>query len=561
MNLTSGLARIGLLSLSAIFVAFLSISLLVPSENVTASNGAPELWRIAPAPPRAPEAERLAELRNRRHEVMKRMADHSMMVLFSTEPRIYANDVDYHYRQENNLYYLTGIRQEGATLVLIPGAKRTREILFMPERNPWTETWNGRMMSADEVRARSGVQEVRDSRHFGAFMASLDSRMGQAIAGLTQGPKPAEAVQQQWRDDCEPLIEALKANQGRLYLLAPAGKDLREYRQEAEWAAKLGGSAGNTGPTGWKVETAHPIFATLRLRKSPWELQLMQHAVDISAEAFHRAFAAATQSNYEYEVQAEFEYTFRRRNADNWGYPCIVGAGPNATTLHYITSQDTLDKGNVLLMDCAAEYDHYTADITRTIPLDGKFTREQAELYRIVYDAQQASIKAVRPGNLIGTRRDAKIAPDSVHGASVQVIKEGLFRLGLITSKENEEYRTWFMHGTSHWLGMNVHDVGDYATPLAPGMVLTVEPGIYIRPDALDVMPKTPENARFIAAVRPAFEKYKGIGVRIEDDILVTAGEPRVMSSAIPRRLEELEATMARLKQELRRSGWPVAMR
>ena len=556
MAITSGRTRIALVSLLFIFAAFFSISLLAPGERVTASGGAPELWRIAPAAPRQPEAERLAELRSRRQEAMKRMEGASMMVLFSTEPRLYTNDVDYHYRQENNLYYLTGIRQDGATLVLIPGAKRTREILFMPPRNPWTETWNGRMMSVEEARARSGVEEVWDHRYFDALMAALDPRAEKAASGLPRGPKPTDAQLQQWRDDFQPLIDAAKAGQGSLYLLVPTGADLREYRREAEWAAKL-----KAEQTGWKVAPAHPIFAGLRLRKSPWELQLMQHAVDISAEAFHRAFAAATQSNYEYEVQAEFEYTFRRRNADNWGYPCIVGAGPNATTLHYITSQDTLDKGSVLLMDCAAEYDHYTADITRTIPLDGKFTREQAEIYRIVYDAQQASIKATRPGNLVGTRRDAKVLPTSVHGASVQVVKEGLFRLGLITSKENDEYRTWFMHGTSHWLGMNVHDVGDYATPLAPGMVLTVEPGIYIRPDALDVLPKTPENARFIAAVRPAFEKYKGIGIRIEDDILVTAGEPRIMSSAIPRRLEEVEATMARLRQELRRSGWPVAMR
>ena len=137
-----------------------------------------------------------------------------------------------------------------------------------------------------------------------------------------------------------------------------------------------------------------------------------------------------------------------------------------------------------------------------------------------------------------------------IYSASADVIKEGLLRLGLITSKDNNEYRIWFMHGSTHWIGMNVHDVGDYTTALAPGMVFTVEPGIYIRPDALDVLPKTPENEKFIAAVRPAFEKYKGIGVRIEDDVLVTEGEPKVMSAAIPSKLEEVEAAMARLKQE-----------
>ncbi|MBO0800436.1 MAG: M24 family metallopeptidase, partial [Blastocatellia bacterium] len=170
-------------------------------------------------------------------------------------------------------------------------------------------------------------------------------------------------------------------------------------------------------------------------------------------------------------------------------------------------------------------------------------------------------IKAVHPGNSVNGRQNPNLSEQSVHGRSVEVIKEGLLRLGLITSKNNDEYRTWFMHGTSHWIGMNVHDVGDYSKPLAPGMVLTVEPGIYIRPDALDVLAKNPANERFIKAIRPAFEKYKGIGVRIEDDVLVTEGEPKVMSRAIPSKLEDVEAAMARLKQEFRKSGWPTAMK
>jgi Xaa-Pro aminopeptidase len=538
--------------------ALLLIALLVSMfatgapERVDASNGAAEFWRIAPPAPKIVETDRLAELRVRRQEAMKRMGERGVMVLFSTEPRVYAGDTDYHYRQENNLYYLTGIRQNETALVLVPGARRTREILFVPERNPLFETWNGRMLSADEARARSGIQEVWDARLLGAFLAQLAPRAEQAIAKSAQVAKLQPELARQWQEDFQPVIETIKADRGELFLLAPAGRDLREYRREHDFAAQITAAAAGLKPT-----SAHSIFGELRLRKSPWELRLMQHAVDITTEAFFRVFAAAAPAMHEYEIQAEFEYTFRRRNADNWGYPCIVGAGENATTLHYITSQDALDDGSLLLMDCAAEYDHYTADITRTLPINGKFSSAQADIYRIVYDAQEASIKAVRPGNIVNTRRDPKIVPTSVHGASVEAVKDGLLRLGLITSKTNDEYRVWFMHGTSHWLGMNVHDVGDYATPLAPGMVLTVEPGVYIRPDALDVLPKTPENERFIKAVRPAFEKYKGIGVRIEDDILVTPGEPKIMSAAIPRKLEEVEATMAKMKQELRRSGWP----
>ncbi len=518
-------------------------------KSFAATFTAPEIWRIAPPAPKVSEADRLAELRSRRQEVMKRMGDKAVMVLFGAEPRVYTNDVDYHYRQENDLYYLTGIKQEGATLILIPGAKRTREILFMPERDPRSETWNGRMMSAEEAGARSGIREVWDSRLLNGFLTYLAPRAEAAIAKRGSASKPDVKLALQWENEFQALIEAVKSNQAEIYLLAPpVARDLREYRQEYEFAEAI-----KTASAGLKVKPAFPIFAELRQIKSPWEQKLMQHAVDITAEAFHRVFAVAAPAMYEYEIQAEFEYTFRRRNADNWGYPCIVGAGPNATTLHYITSQDRLDDGALLLMDCAAEFDHYSADITRTLPINGKFSKEQAEIYNIVLEAQTEAIKLARPGNSL-QGSDPK---DSVHGRSAQVIKEGLFRLGLITSKDNNEFRTWFMHGTGHWLGMNVHDVGVRDKALAPGMILTVEPGIYIRPDALDTLAKTPENERFIKAVRPAFEKYKGIGVRIEDDILVTSGEPVVMSGAIPRKLEDVEATMARLKEELRKSGWP----
>ncbi|MGE0882499.1 MAG: aminopeptidase P family protein [Blastocatellales bacterium] len=540
-----------------VFLSFLTLVILVltalPTLPQVIANGlAPEFWRIAPLAPKISEAERLNELAKRRQEVMKKIGNQAMMVLFSTEPRVYTNDVDYHYRQENNLYYLTGINQDGAALVLIPSAKKTREILFVPERNPRRETWTGHMLSNDEARKRSGVQEVWDMRLLNGFLATLAPRAEAAIAKRGNLSKPNAELTAQWQNEFQPFIETVRNDQGEIYLLTPQGPDLREYRAEHEFAESL--KAANAG---LKIRTAHPIFAELRLVKSPWEIKLLQHAADITSEAFHRVFAVASPGMFEYEIQAEFEYTFKRRGADNWGYPCIVGAGANATTLHYITNQERLDDDSLLLMDCAAEFDHYTADITRTLPINGKFTKEQADIYRIVYDAQEASIKRVRAGNLVGSVFES----NTVQGATAEVIKEGLFKLGLITSKDNNEFRIWYMHGSSHWIGMNVHDVGDYRTPLAPGMVLTVEPGIYIRPDALDWLPKTPENERFIKAVRPAFEKYKGIGIRIEDDILVTSGDPVNMSASIPRKLEDVEATMNRLKQELKRSGWPVAMR
>jgi Xaa-Pro aminopeptidase len=500
---------------------------------------APAVWQVAPPAPAITEAEWRAEFAARRNEVMKRIGERGILVLFSAEPRLYANDVDYPFRQENNLYYLTGIRQAGATLVIIPGAKQTREILFMPRPNPARETWTGHMLTADETRTRSGIQTVLDSDQFNGFLAWLAPRAAMALRqrGNSDAKRPA-----QWDEDFKSVREAVSKDEAQLWLLLPSfNPESREYNQEQKFASQLAAVA-----SGLSIRSAMPIFAELRQTKSPLEVKLMQQAVDISIEGFNRAYAVAAPGVYEYEVRAEFEYTYRRRNADNWGYPCIVGGGANATTLHYETSQDALPVGGLLLMDCAAEFDHYSADITRTMPLSGKFTKEQADIYRIVYEAQMEAIKLARVGK----------TKDDVHNRAAEVIREGLLRLGLITSKENNEFRTWFMHGTSHWLGMNVHDVG-VTSKLAPGMIFTVEPGIYIRPDALDVLPRTPENEKFIAAVRPGFEKYKGIGVRIEDDVLVTDGEPKVMSAALPSKLEEVEAQIQRIKQEAQKAGMP----
>jgi Xaa-Pro aminopeptidase len=290
------------------------------------------------------------------------------------------------------------------------------------------------------------------------------------------------------------------------------------------------------------VRSAMNVFNELRMRKSPYELRLMQHAVDISIEGHQRSQAVASRAQWEYEVEAELDYTYKRRNADNWGYPSIVGCGPNGTTLHYQESQGRVRPGDLLLMDAGAEYDHYSADVTRTFPVSGKFTPAQAEIYNVVLAAQEAAFRAIRPG----------VELSDVHNAAEAVIREGLLRLGLITDKNGMQFRLWFMHGTSHYLGMNVHDVSVRGAKLDAGMVFTVEPGIYIRPDALDNLPKTPENEKFIAAVRPAFEKYKSVGVRIEDDVVVTADGYRNLSVALPRTIPDIEAFMARAQKEVR---------
>jgi Xaa-Pro aminopeptidase len=333
------------------------------------------------------------------------------------------------------------------------------------------------------------------------------------------------------------LFEAAGRNEGELYLLIPGDARSREYMQEQSFASEWAKSASN-----YSIRNVSPIFAELRLRKSPLEIALMQHAIDITTEAHERAWAAAAGAKWEYEVDAQVAYTFKLRNADHWGYPSIVGCGPNATTLHYEESQGPVKPGDLLLMDVGAEYDHYSADVTRTFPVSGKFSPAQAEIYQIVYDAQEAGAKVARPGALVS----------DVHRAATEVIKDGLMKLGLITDRNSNQYRIWFMHGTSHWLGMNVHDVGDYGSRLEPGMVFTNEPGIYVRPDALDNLPKNAENEKFIAAVRPAFEKYKGIGVRIEDDMLITPGGVTWMTEALPRKISAIEDFIAQARREAR---------
>src|SRR5215813_10936692 len=230
--------RIRLSAVSAALAVALTLLAAWPSlqNKVAATFAAPEIWRIAPPAPKISEAERLAELSARRQEVMKRMGDKSVMVLFGAEPRVYTNDVDYHYRQENNLYYLSGVKQEDATLVLIPGAKRNREILFIPRRDPRNETWHGHMMSADEARARSGVQEVWDSDLLNGFLAFLAPRAEQAIDKRGSASKTKEQPAGQWQNEFQTLIEAVKSDQGEIYLLAPpTNRDLREYRREFEF--------------------------------------------------------------------------------------------------------------------------------------------------------------------------------------------------------------------------------------------------------------------------------------------------------------------------------------
>ncbi|MFZ0063947.1 MAG: aminopeptidase P family protein [Pyrinomonadaceae bacterium] len=493
------------------------------------------LIHITPPAPVFDQKARLSELAMRRSRVAEAIGPKGILILFSAEPRVYANDVDYEYRQENNLYYLTMLKQNRATLVLLPGNAQLPEVLFLPRRNPLFEVWSGHMYTVDEAQTASGINEIWDAREFEPFIQAL--RKGQAYRPKPENifkttEAPAEAATSGFAD----LLAAAQKNQAELYMLPSGGPNTREYRNEQRFTAQWEKTA-----SGFVIKNAAPIFAELRLRKSEMELRLLQHAIDITTEAQERAWSAAANAKWEYEVDAQVVYTFKLRNADHWGYPSIVGCGPNATTLHYIESQGRVQPGQLILMDVGAEYEHYTADVTRTFPVNGRFSPAQAEVYQIVFDAQEAGAKVIRPGAIYS----------DVQRAATEVIKTGLLKLGLITDRNSEQYRLWFMHGTTHWLGMNVHDVGSTAK-LEPGMVFTNEPGIYVRLDALDNRPfnfKPAEWEKFKQQIRPAFEKYKGIGVRIEDDMLVTDTGTRWMTAALPRKVKEIEAFMARSRR------------
>jgi Xaa-Pro aminopeptidase len=502
------------------------------ADNVA---GPATVVRVTPPAPVLDDAKRLAELAARRRHVAEAIGPKAMLVMFSTEPRVYTNDVDFPFRQENNLFYLTNLNQKGATLVLMPGTQ-TPEILFLPVRNAAAETWTGHMYSPEEAARLSGIKEIWAAGEFTAFVKALRGKesyvpkpenvLMSANGGASSSPSNSTGA-----------LAAAQNNETAIYLLAsfPTLGESKEYRQEQRFAASW------TKDSGFTIQNAAPIFAQMRAKKSTIELDLLQHAIDISIEAHERAWIAAANAKWEYEIDSEVARVFKLRNADNWGYPDIVGCGANATTLHYEEAQAQCQPGDLLLMDVGAEYGHYSADVTRTTPVNGKFSPEQAAIYQIVYDAQEAAAKAAKPG---ATLSDA-------HRASLAVIKAGLLKLGLITDANSNQYGMWFMHGNGHWLGMNVHDVGG-GLAFEPGMTFTNEPGIYIRPDALNNLPQTPENAQLIAAIKPAFEKYKGIGVRIEDDMLITPEGVKWMTAALPRSIADIEAFIAKARSESR---------
>jgi len=453
------------------------------------------------------------DLKARRARVMDRLGADAMLILWSAPPARYSNDIDYEYRQDSNLYYLTGITQEQTILVLMPGNAARREILFVKDRNPSREQWTGHLYTADEAKARTGIETVLPASQFDAFVSSM------------LGQQPFAPIVD---TDAATFFQALEGGRARLALLLGPGRRVADpLTPPLEFAQRI-----RDRFVGFRVVDAAPILTDLRMVKTPYERKLLVASLEISSDAQKAGMKAAHEGAYEYEVKAAIEATFRGRGAVSWSYPSIVGSGPNATILHYPSSDRQMLQGELLLVDAACNYEYASGDITRTYPITGKFSPLQKDIYQIVLEAQDASAALARPGATL----------KQMHDKTVEVIKAGLLKLGLITDTSGDQYRMWYTHGSSHYIGVDVHDVGSNTRPLEPGMAFTIEPGIYIRGNALDALPRTPENDALIAKIRPAAKKYADIGVRIEDSFLLEESGLRRLSASVPRTIEEVEA-------------------
>ncbi|MCX7930833.1 MAG: aminopeptidase P family protein [Chlorobi bacterium] len=422
--------------------------------------------------------------RQRRERLAAAHSPRSLIVLLSADVRNRQNDVDYEYRQNSNLLYLTGCTEPRCALVIIPGGttwngEHITELLFIPPRNPDRELWTGVRMGTNEAQQLLGIRPTLDYAMLGEVLDSLlTNRDTLYIAsGL---PTPSVTI---------PIV-------GKPIEVEQLLRDSLQRRH-----------------SDLVVRTSLRTLSIMREVKDEHELRLLRRAIGITLDAFEHVLRSVRPAMNEYEIEALMEYHFRRAGAEDVGYPSIVGSSYNSCILHYQKNRRPTKAGDLVLADCGAEYHGYTADITRTFPISGKFSPEQRALYLLVLEAQDSAIAAARVG-----------APfRATHRAAESVIARGLVDLGIIASPS--EVRRYFPHGTSHYLGLDVHDAGTYG-PLREGTVITVEPGIYIPPGS------------------PCSERWWGIGIRIEDDILVTSNGPVNLSAQLVRHPDQIEALM-----------------
>ncbi len=431
-----------------------------------------------------------SEFKKRRKHLMQRIGKGNIALISSAGVRVRNRDVDYPFRQDSDFYYLTGFNEPDALAVFIPGRSQGEYILFCREFDEKKALWEG------------------------------------AHAGLEGAIKHYAADDSFPIDDVDDIVSGMLENKTKVFY--PMGRDTDLDHSLQEWIRHIRSQSRSGVMAPAELASIEPIVHEMRLFKSAAELKLMRYAAQISAQAHVKAMQLCVAGKYEYQVEADIVHHFMQSGLRNVAYPSIVAGGKNACTLHYTENKDKLKNGDLLLIDAGAECDHYAADITRTFPISGKFSEPQALLYQLVLDAQFAAIEQIKPN----------LPWNAAHDASVEVLTKGLVKLGLLKGSvskliKNEKYKQFYMHRIGHWLGMDVHDVGDYKVNqewrlLQAGMVLTVEPGLYI-----------PEDCKSVD------KKWRGIGIRIEDDVLVTKNGYEILTHEVPKTIVEIETLMA----------------
>jgi len=427
---------------------------------------------------------------SRRRDLMAMMQGNSIAVIAAAPEKIRSKDTHYPYKQSTNLSYLSGFPEPQSVMLLIPGRSQGEVVFFCRDKDLLRETWDG-------------------------------YRQGPAGAVQNFGADDAFPI-----DDIDDILPGMLEGRDRVYY--GIGKDAEFDKHLMEWVNGVRDKRGSDAmPPGEFVDLDH-LVNEMRLIKSAAEIKLMRKAGEISARAHRRAMQMSRPGLFEYQLQAEIEHEFMLSGATGPAYTSIVGGGKNGCILHYIENRDKLRSGDLVLIDAGCEYQDYAADISRTFPVNGKFSPEQAAIYDIVLASQVAATELIAPGLEYNLANDA----------TVRVITQGLVDLKILQGEVEDliargAHRDFYMHNAGHWLGMDVHDVGDYRVAeewrvLEPGMVMTVEPGLYIPVDDLSVA-----------------KKWRGIGIRIEDDVLVTEDGCEVMTSWAPKTTREIEALMA----------------
>ena len=522
--------------------------LLFPTTGVLAQSTTP----IPEPPVRYDEDVLLPSFhQERRAAVLAQLPENAVAIFFSEPVRVRENDVDFEYRQSSDLYYLTGTHEPETVLVLAPAGisvdgTTTTELLLVPPRSAYTEVWVGRRYGTERAEKELGIQKAVSNERYEEILMPLlqdsarrfyhlplpvaldkNSTLGEQI-GIFKTYAPPIEVSGNWMVQRTVGFMLSASSQEEFARIQPfikarvnpeafAGAEL-----EAAYHAFVEADSYETWAT-WRranLDSEHPdgttlrnVLDNLRMVKADAEMELLQRAIDITTSAHIEVMKSIEPGMYEYEIEALIQYIFHRNGAEYTGFPSIVGSGENSVILHYNTNRRRMQADDMVVIDIGAEYRGYTADVTRSLPVNGVFSREQKTIYELVLKAQKAGIEASQSGSAFG-------APGQ---AAQRVIAEGLRELGLI--EKEEDVRNFFMHGTSHYLGLYVHDVGN-GGPLVPGTVITVEPGIYIKASE-DVDPK-----------------WWNIGVRIEDDVLITEDGPVVLSADAPRTVSEIEALM-----------------